>query len=64
MINQQENEMRDLELKMVDAVSRKLGINVQFSHWIKKITGDVPVFIVPEHCATAARNLGLTVKTI
>ena len=59
--NVTEGMMKSLEERMVKAVSNRIGVQVTFSHWVRKVTGDVPVFIVPKsHHQRAAEN-GLTV---
>ena len=57
--------MEPIETRMIRAVTAKLNLaeGVTFSHWIKKPTGDVPVFYVPSTHGALARQYGLTVKT-
>lgn len=55
----------NLETRMTSAVAKKLNVDtefIQFSHWIKRSTGDVPVFHVPSTHAALAKKLGLTIK--
>lgn len=49
------------EDRLTSSVSKKLGTTAQFHHWIKKPTGDVPVFAVPKSAIAKAKDLGLTV---
>lgn len=56
------NPVAALESRLTAAVSAKLGTPCQFSRWIKKITGDVPVFKVPDTRKADAVALGLSVE--
>lgn len=50
-----------LEDRMIAAIAKRIGIEVRFSHWIKSVYGDVPVFIVPDSHKQIAQENGLTV---
>ena len=51
-----------METRLVAAVRRALATDaVTLDHWLRRATGDVPVFRVPAACVTRATTLGLTV---
>jgi monoamine oxidase len=45
--------------RLASIITQKLGVEVTFSHWIKKATGDVPVFHIPASHEQTARLLAL-----
>lgn len=53
---------KELEKRLADCVSARLGVPVTFAHWIREKTGaDRPVFIVPESARHRARELNVPV---
>ena len=54
-------KLAPFEDRLTSSVSKQLGTTAQFHHWIKKPTGDVPVFAVPNSAIAKAKDLGLTV---
>lgn len=49
-----------LGARLTTAVAAKLKAPVTFSHWIKRNTGDIPVFNIPVSHQARARELALT----
>lgn len=53
-----------LEQRLTHAVCAKLSCEVRFVRWIRRATGDIPVFAVSQPYLCAAQALGLTVEPL